>query len=356
MDTTTTHRPAAGRFFEDFRVGETLIHATPRTLTDADAALYIALTGARHAPFSARTFAESIGLAGGMLDPLLVFHVVFGKSVPDVSLNAVANLGYAEGRFLRAVRPGDTLRAQSTVIGLKENSNRTTGVVHVRTRGLDQHDRTVLDYVRWVMVNKRDPAAPAPGPEAAPPRLAPALAAADLAVPEGLDFASHDDALSGSPLRLEDYSVGQRIDHVDGMTVEEAEHQIATRLYQNTARVHFDALGQASSRFGRRLIYGGVAISTARALSFNGLANAGIVLGLNAGRHVAPLFAGDTVHAWSEILETAVLAPSVGALRVRHVATRNRPCADFPDRDPAGAYDPAVILDLDLWCAIPRRG
>ena len=92
------------------------------------------------------------------------------------------------------------------------------------------------------------------------------------------------------------------------MTVEEAEHQLATRLYQNTAKVHFDALAQKDSRFGKRLIYGGVAISLARALAFNGLANAQLMLAINGGRHVNPLFAGDTLYAWSEVLDKEIWA------------------------------------------------
>jgi len=168
-------KTATGRFFEDFRIGETLRHATPRTLNAGDASLYSALYGSRFAVQSADTFARSIGYASAPIDDLLAFHVVFGKSVPDVSLNAVANLGYADGRFLRAVYPGDTLTAESEVIGLRENANHQTGVVYVRTRGLNQHGGTVAEYVRWVMVRKRDPHAPAPETliPATPTRVAP---------------------------------------------------------------------------------------------------------------------------------------------------------------------------------------
>src|SRR4029078_3839046 len=98
----------------------------------------------------------------GPRDDLLVFHIVFGKTVPDVSLNAVANLGYAGMQFLAPVFAGDTLSAASEVIGLKEHSNRKTGIVYVRTRGVKQDGAAVLEYVRWVMVRKRDEAAPAP--------------------------------------------------------------------------------------------------------------------------------------------------------------------------------------------------
>src|SRR5271154_1620549 len=143
--TASAAKTAAGRFFEDFRLDETIRHATPRTLSSGDAALYSALYGARFAVQSAETFARKIGYPAAPIDDLLAFHVVFGKSVPDVSLNAIANLGYADGRFLKAVYPGDTLSAVSEVIGLKENSNRQSGVVYVRTRGFNQRDETVVD-------------------------------------------------------------------------------------------------------------------------------------------------------------------------------------------------------------------
>jgi 2-methylfumaryl-CoA hydratase len=347
-------KTSSGNFFEDFRLGQTIRHATPRTVTTGDIAIYNALFGPRFPLQSSDMFAHAIGYPRAPVDDLLVFHVVFGKTVPDISLNAVANLGYADCRFLHAVYPGDTLTATSQVIGLKENSSRKTGVVYVRTTGARQDGVKVLDYVRWVMVRKRDEAAVAPGDHV--PELPKALdpAALGTACPQ-ITLGSYDVALAGSPHRFGDYQVGERIDHVDGMTVEEAEHAMATRLYQNTARVHFNQFTESKGRFGRRLIYGGHVISLARALSFNGLANAFHIAAINAGRHVAPLFAGGTVFAWSQVLAKAELAgrTDVGALRLRTVATKDRPCADFPLKD-GDADDPAVILDLDYWVLMPR--
>jgi 2-methylfumaryl-CoA hydratase len=339
-----------GRFFDDFVPGQTIVHPTPLTLSAGDVSLYRALTGARHVLCSSEPFAAANGQGGGVVDPLLVFHTVFGKTVPDISVNAVANLGYAEGRFLAPVRVGDTLRAVSEVIGVKATSSGKTGVVHVRTTGLNQHGEAVLSYVRWVMVNRVDAGDPAPTPVV--PDLAASVAAEDL---PRVEYPHWDFALSGSRWAFEDYAVGERIDHGDGMAVEEAEHQIATRLYQNTAKVHFDQHAQAQGRFGRRLIYGGVVISIARALSFNGLGNACQMLAINAGTHANPLFAGSTVYAWSQVLERAELSPTAGALRLRLVATKDYPCADFPLRDESGAYQPHVLLDFDHWVAIPRR-
>jgi 2-methylfumaryl-CoA hydratase len=350
----STDKTSAGHFFEDFRIGQTIRHATPRTITAGDVAIYNGLFGARFAAQSADSFAQSIGYARSPVDDLLVFHVVFGKTVPDISLNAVANLGYADCRFLKAVYPGDTLSATSKVIGLKENSSRKTGVVYVRSRGFNQHGDCVLDYVRWVMVRKRDENATAPGDQVPdlPKQVAPsALGAACPAIKTG----AYDNVLAGSPHRFGDYRAGEKIDHVDGVTVEEAEHQIATRLYQNTARVHFNLFAMKDDRFGRRLIYGGHVISLARALSFNGLGNAFHVAAINGGRHVAPLFAGCTVFAWTEVLETVEIPErkDVGALRLRTIATKDKPCNDFP-RKQGDDYDPAVILELDYWAVMVR--
>jgi len=339
-----------GNFLEDFAPGQTIAHATPRTITEGDVALNIALTGSRYPLFSADSFAQDCGLPSAPIDPLLVFHVVFGKSVPDISLNAVANLGYAEGRFLAPVYPGDTLNAVSEVLGVKQNSNGKTGVVTVRTEGFNQDGVPVLSYVRWVMVNKRDANAAITDAPAKTP--ASAVTSSQLLLPPGLDFTNYDFALAGSQHAFEDYEVGEKIDHVDGMTVEEAEHQLATRLYQNTAKVHFDALAQKDSRFGKRLIYGGVTISLSRALAFNGLANAQLMLAINGGRHVNPLFAGDTIYAWSEVLAKENLG-GAGALRLRLVAAK-RSCASFPAKSDAGEYDPDVVLDFDYWAAIPK--
>ena len=201
--------------------------------------VYQALFGPRFAVQSSEAFARKIGYAHAPLDDLLVFHVVFGKTVPDISLNAVANLGYADCRFLKPVYAGATLNAVSEVIGLRENANRKTGIVYVRSRGFDQTGDCVLDYVRWVMVRKRDESAPAPSETV--PELPKAVQPAQLgaACPK-IDAAAYDNALAGSAYRFGDYNVGEKIDHVDGVTVEEAEHMIATRLYQNTARIHFN--------------------------------------------------------------------------------------------------------------------
>jgi 2-methylfumaryl-CoA hydratase len=339
----------AGNFFEDFTVGQVIEHATPRTVTEGDRALYGALYPTRFALPSSAEFARSVGLAQHPVEELIAFHIAFGKTVPDVSLNAVANLGYAELRFHRPVVPGDTLSTRSEVIGLKENSSGKNGVVYVRSTATNQRGEVTLDWARWVMVHKRDTSLPAP--ETVIPELADAVAPADLVVPEGLDFAAYDFAAAGEPHRFDDYEVGEKIDHVDGVTLTDAEHMMATRLWQNTAKVHFNTQARPD---GNRLVYGGHVISMARALSFNGLANAQLIAAINAGAHTAPAFAGDTVYAWSEVLDKSeTLAPGVGALRLRLVATKGRD-ESMTLRGEDGKYAAGVLLDLDYWAFVPR--
>jgi 2-methylfumaryl-CoA hydratase len=336
----------AGRFFEDYAVRDVITHAVPRTISGGERALYHALYPARGALHSSDEFARACGLAASPLDDLITFHTVFGKTVPDVSLNAVANLGYAEGRWLAPVWVGDTLSSTSEVIGVKQNSNGKSGVVWVRTTGTNQHGDAVLEYVRWVMVKRR---AEGDAPDAIIPELKSVVDAADLVIPEGLDFSNYDFMQAGEPHRWADYAVGEVIDHVDGVTIEEAEHMLATRLWQNTAKVHFDATNRPD---GKRLIYGGHVISLARALSFNGLANAQMIVALNGGAHANPCFAGDTVRAWTEVLDKAETpAAGVGAIRLRLVATKGVAGALRGDD---GKYLAEVLLDLDYWALMPQ--
>ncbi|MEQ1753455.1 MAG: MaoC family dehydratase [Micropepsaceae bacterium] len=351
---TSSPSAGGGNFFEDFRPGQVIEHWPARTLTDADQAIYTALFGARHAPQNSLVFAKALGLPARPLDDLLVFHIIFGKTVQDVSLNAIANLGYADCRFLVPVYSGDTLHARTEVIGVRENANRESGIVYVRSRGFNQHGEEVLTFARWVMVRKRTAAAEVPA--ATVPDLPKFVPSQSLQVAVSKGIGSELRGQSGGTRFFDDYKAGDRIDHADGVTVEESEHMMATRLYHNNARVHFNAHSERAGRFGKRIVYGGHVISIARAISFNGIENAYFVAGINAGRHVAPCFAGDTVYAWSEIVDKAPLGTNGnwGALRLRTLATKDQSCAGFPDKLPDGTFHPSVILEFDYWVVVPR--
>jgi 2-methylfumaryl-CoA hydratase len=348
-----------GRFFEDFRIGETLVHAVPRTLHGGDISTYISLTGDRHPLAASTDLARSLGFVREVMPDLLVFHIVFGRSVPDVSHNATANLGYADVRFLRPVYPGDTLIAQSEVIGLREVSSGDAGVVYVRTRGTNQKGQEVLTFVRWVMVPKRDKTAG--NGAASVPQLPAVVTPERLPVPESMNLQRYPDlAWAMPPGEMWDgYQPGDRLDHPDAMTIEEADHVQATRLYHNTAQVHFDPKAPAAERFGKRLVYGGHVISVAVALSQNGLGTVLKIAAWNGGAHVAPTFAGDTLRAFTEVVEKAEVPGrrDVGALRLRLSAVKNVSRAELPQIQPllSGTKEPRIVLELDYWALLARK-
>lgn len=351
-------KTTSGRFFEDFTIGDRFVHAVPRTVHGGDIATYFALTGDRHPLASSTELARSLGFPREVVPDLLAFHIVFGASVPDISHNANANLGYADVRFVRPVYPGDTLAADSEVIGLREVSSGDAGVVYVRTRGTNQKGQEVLSFARWVLIPKRDRNAT---PRAAHvPELPAVVTPARLPVPEVLNLQRFPDLAWAMPPggTWGEYRPGERLNHPDAMTIEEADHVQATRLYHNTAQVHFDQIAMATSRFGRRLVYGGHVISVAMALSQNGLGTALRIAAWNSGAHVAPTFGGDTVRAFTEVIETAELPKrsDVGALRLRLCAAKNVSAQDLAAVPTlaSGTKDPRLVLELDFWALVPR--
>jgi 2-methylfumaryl-CoA hydratase len=295
MARMTTH--SDGNFFEDFTLGQMFVHHPQRRLTAGDVSLNIALTGTR---FDLPDEAP--------LDDALVFNLVFSQSVADISKNALANLGYASVTFGVPVQIGDCLSSRSEVIGLRQTSKGDSGIVYVHTTGQNQRSEVVLSLIRWVLVKKRDLTVPAPAP----------------VIPELPVTVHHHTS-----------QAGDRITHGGGVLITEAAHQLATRFYQNPARLHFDP---AASPYGKCLVYGGYIIALARALMVNGLEKALYIRAINSGQHTNPVFAGDVIYAGSEVLEI----PAPGLLRVRLLAAKHE-FTDWP-----ATTDPSVVLDLDL--------
>ena len=332
-----------GRYFEDFVLDEVIQHATPRTITEGDSALYIALTGERSPLHCSVPFAQSLEYKTTPIDDLLAFHIAFGKTVPDISVNAVANLGYADVQFIQPVFAGDTLSTFSQIIGLKQNSNGKSGVVWVRSTTVNQNNAPVLSWVRWVMVHKKDMAYVEPN---------------QLYVPQYVETHDEISNVTGGQYFWEDYTIGERLNHAAGMTINDSDHSLATRLYQNNARLHFDAHLMQNAAIGKRLVYGGIVISTCRALSYEGLENALSILAINAGTHVNPTFAGDTIYTITEVIDKWDLPnrQDIGALRLRMVGIKNMPASAVESIKTNQDYHPNVVLDLDYTVAMPRKG
>ncbi|WP_246128597.1 MaoC family dehydratase [Pleionea sediminis] len=347
----------AGNFFEDFDLDDVIVHGTPRTITEGDVALYIALTGSRHVLHCADTVAKECGFEKTPIDNLLLFHVAFGKTVPEVSLNAVANLGYAECRFINPAYTGDTVSVVSRVIGLKENSNGKTGIVYVHSIAKNQSDTTLVEWKRWVMVNKKVPSAPT-GINSQPETLPTVEMTEDL-IPDTLSFKQFSQEWTASNHLWSDYSPGESIEHVDGMTINDSDHSLATRLYQNNAKVHFDAYAMQHSRHGNRLVYGGHIMSLCRALSYNGLANGLWLASINGGAHANPSFAGDTIYCRSIIMDKGEFETrsDIGWLRVKTYGFKN--CQEdirqqILAQTPVNLKNDHVVLELDYTLLAPK--
>ena len=339
------------RYFEDYKLNEEINHSVPRTITDGDVAIYLSTTGSRFPLNYSAEFSKTLGLKKIPIDDILLFHMVFGRTVPDLSLNAIANLGYAGVKFHKPAFVGDTLNASSKIIGLKENSNGKTGTVYVESVGKNQNDEIVLTYYRWLMMRKRNEGM-IKSFQNTIPDLPDKVKTKDFNIIENFDIDKWSSSVSGSNFYFNDYAEEEEIHHLDGQTIEEAEHQIATRLYQNNARVHFNQHIEKSGRFGKRIIYGGYIISLARAISCNGLANTFKLAAIHSGKHSAPTFAGDTIYAWSKILEKEVIHKNVGAMMIRTLASKNDSKMNFPDKK---NLTDNIVLDLEYSVLIPIK-
>lgn len=347
-----------GNFFEDFTIGQEFQHGVPRTITESDATLYLALTGSRFPLYCAETIAQACGFNTTPLDNFLVFHIAFGKTVNDISLNAIANLGYAEVKFEHACFAGDTLSVTSKVIGLKENSNGKSGIVYVHSIATNQFDQAVVSWKRWVMVAKTNHGQS--DIETVIPKYEPSVSAEHLNIPAELSFKDWQPHFSDNQLILDDLSAGDVIFHRDGMTINDSDHSLATRLYQNNARVHFDQHMMSSRPKPHRLVYGGHIISMCRALSYNGLGNIAWPCAINAGTHANPSFAGDTIYCQSEILDLMALEDrdDLGLVRIRMYGLKNNTPDNMEylinDSQGKKQYHSDLVLDLDYWAFMIR--
>lgn len=343
-----------GNFFEDFSIGQKIVHPLPRTISEGDVSFYIALTGSRFALHSSDELAKTMGYKQRPLDDLLMFHLTFGKSVQDISLNAIANLGYAEVSFPYPVFVGDTVNLQTEIIGLKENSNGKSGVVYVHSIGYNQHGDEVLNLKRWVMIHKKNKGEMSGINEV--PTFAKVTPIQDcLGIPKQQN-ATNTDATGGSYF-FDDYEVGERLNHAEGITIDDSDHTLATKLYQNNAKVHFNDHMMKSGPMKERLMYGGHVISIARSISFNGLQNAQWIYAINAGSHSNPTFGGDTIYAYTEVLEKIECnRDDIGLLRVRTIGLKNMtPNEVESPKGEDGKYLSNVVLDLDYTIAIAKK-
>jgi itaconyl-CoA hydratase len=145
-----------GRYLEDFHVGDVYRHAHGRTITQTDNTWFSLLTNNPHDVHSNADYASRTEFGKPLVVSTLTLAIVTGLSVPDVSQNAVANLGWENVRLTAPVFAGDTIYAESEVLEVRPSKSRPTqGIVRVRTRGFNQDGTTILEFERAVLVYTR---------------------------------------------------------------------------------------------------------------------------------------------------------------------------------------------------------
>ena len=161
---TTLDRPF-GRHFEDFEIGDVYRHWPGKTITEYDDHLFCMITMNHHPLHTNEWFAENETIQGkNVVVGNLVYSLALGMSVPDVSGKAIANLEVETLQHKKPFFHGDTLYAETTVLGKKESSSKPDrGVVTVETRGYNQHGDEVLYFRRRVMVPTRGSVEEQPG-------------------------------------------------------------------------------------------------------------------------------------------------------------------------------------------------
>ena len=146
-----------GRFLEDFDVGDVFVSRLGRTITETDNIWFTCLTMNTNQIHFNSEFAAQTQFERPLVNSCLTLALVTGLSVADTSENAAANLGWTDVMLPRPVLAGDTIWAQSEVLATRPSaSNPSRGIVTIRTRGLNQRDEVVIEFVRTFMIYSRD--------------------------------------------------------------------------------------------------------------------------------------------------------------------------------------------------------
>ena len=145
-----------GRVFEDFTVGDVYEHPLGRTILDADNIWFTCLTMNTNPIHFDAEYAAKTEFGRPLVNSCFTLALVTGQSVTDLTVNAVANLGWDEVKLPHPLFEGDTVRSKSEVLDTRESKSRpNVGIVRVKTAGMNQHGKTVIEFTRTFMIWKR---------------------------------------------------------------------------------------------------------------------------------------------------------------------------------------------------------
>ena len=370
VDLARTRRPQYGRYLDELEPGQVFEH--PRGFTfERGNMLAFARTFMQTNPLYLNLqYAVGHGFRDLLASPQMVFNVTLSLGVQNDSEKAIANLGYYQVQFLRPVYPGDTLRAFTRVLERKDRGPDKPGIARIRTVGINQDDKVVLQYERKIMVGWRGdrlPTTPAPAVTVAfPGEDAPTL---ELPLTDGT-FAA---GLTGPNTYAEDFSPGDIIVHANGRTITE-EHMALTYLVGNSHPLHFDRVfssGLSGKMSGDPIVYGGLVFAWLDGLASRDVSEHAVwELGFTEGYHTQPAIAGDTVGALSRILAVedvpgaagyaAVTMQLIGVKNIAAAAALEQYGADLfikedSKRELGKDKIPAKIFEIERRLLIRRR-
>jgi 2-methylfumaryl-CoA hydratase len=293
-----------GNFLEDFRVGHVFHHKVGKTLTEGLFNAFTEFDMTTNPLSKNKRYAERYGFRGLIAPPGLVMNIVFSQSVEDISENARANLEYINMRFGVPLYIGDTIEVVSIVLGVKPSGREPDrGVVHVQTTGRNQNGEVVLTYERKVQVWKGN--ADATVTEATIDRVPDVACVPQLPAYDASRRYAELARLTSPDTYVEDLNAGDTIEHSRGRVMT-AEHVALTAMLDNTSQVHCNQfmIDQNPDKYigGQLIVFGGIPFNLCLGLSCPDVAdNAVADLVYTTGRHTAPIFAGDTVFASTDI-------------------------------------------------------
>lgn len=282
-----------GTTFEDHVVGRVFEHHWGRTVHASDNVLFSTQTLAFNPVHFNRAAAQAAGHPDEVINPLLVFSIVFGLSVEDLSEVGGPFLGATGIEYLRDVYPGETLYASSTVIEARGSETRPdTGIVTWHTVGRDSTGAPVIEFNRTNLVRRGGDSQNV------------------VPVPDGY---------------AEDFKVGARFRHARTRTVTDLDLNGLTLLVMNSAPGHFSEQAMAETSFGERINFGGLTLSLTVGLATQDTTGQAVrELGLDEIRFPASVLKGDTVGAATEVIAVDPLPDGDAVVTFRHLGINQR--------------------------------
>ncbi|PXW31849.1 UNVERIFIED_CONTAM: acyl dehydratase [Williamsia faeni] len=277
-----------GTAFEDHVIGRVFDHHWGRTVHGSDNISFTTQTLAFNPIYFNRDAAEAAGHPSEVVNPLLVFDVVFGLSVEDLSEAGGPFLGADKVEYLRDVYPGQTLSATSTVVDARTSESRPdVGIVTWQTVGRVSSGEPVISFQRTNLVRRR------------------------------AEHAGLATVLDGF---AEDFVVGARFRHARTRTITDLDLNGLTLLVMNTASGHFSEQEMIGSPFGERINFGGLTLALTIGLATQDTSGQAIrEVGLDDVRFPVPVRHGDSIGAATEVLAVEPIDHDRAIVTLRHL-------------------------------------